>query len=122
MLWILVLMLLGFWLMSRFARKQQQKMADEQAARIEEAMVPGTWVRTRAGFYGKVVEVNGEVVTLATMLGDESLWAKSSIYGAEEPPFELEDDAEHESISDVSDANQYSDITSDSSRDESERD
>lgn len=84
---MLVVMLLAFWLMSRFARKQQQKMADQQAARIEEAMVPGTWVRTRAGFYGTVVEVDGDVVTLATPLGDESLWAKSSILGAEEPPF-----------------------------------
>lgn len=84
---MLVVMLLAFWLMSRFARKQQQKMAEQQAARIEEAMVPGTWVRTRAGFYGTVVEVDGDVVTLATPLGDESLWAKNAILGAEEPPF-----------------------------------
>ena len=87
MLWMLIVMVLAFWLMSRFARKQQEKMTAQQNARIEEAMVPGTWVRTRAGFYGKVVEVDGEVVTLATALGDESLWAKASILGAEEPPF-----------------------------------
>ena len=80
MLWMLIVMVLAFWLMSRFARKQQEKMTAQQNARIEEAMVPGTWVRTRAGFYGKVV-------TLATALGDESLWAKASILGAEEPPF-----------------------------------
>ena len=86
MLWMLIVMVLAFWLMSRFARKQQEKMTAQQNARIEEAMVPGTWVRTRAGFYGKVVEVDGEVVTLATALGDESLWAKASILGAEEPP------------------------------------
>nr|WP_300336496.1 preprotein translocase subunit YajC [Actinomyces sp.] len=87
MLWMLIVMVLAFWLMSRFARRQQEKMTAQQNARIEEAMVPGTWVRTRAGFYGKVVEVDGEVVTLATALGDESLWAKSSVLGAEEPPF-----------------------------------
>lgn len=86
MLWMLIVMVLAVWLMSRFARKQQEKMTAQQNARIEEAMVPGTWVRTRAGFYGKVVEVDGDVVTLATALGDESLWAKSSILGAEEPP------------------------------------
>lgn len=87
MLAALVVMLLAFWLMSHFARKQQQKMQAEQERRTEEAMVPGTWVRTRAGFYGTVVEVDGDVVTLATPLGDESLWAKSAVVGAEEPPF-----------------------------------
>ena len=94
---MLIVMVLAFWLMSRFARKQQEKMTAQQNARIEEAMVPGTWVRTRAGFYGKVVEVDGDVVTLATALGDESLWAKSSILGAEEPPFaSLDEDGEAE--------------------------
>ncbi|WP_303323527.1 preprotein translocase subunit YajC [Actinomyces radicidentis] len=89
MLVALVVMLLAFWLMSHFARKQQQKMQAEQERRTEEAMVPGTWVRTRAGFYGTVVEIDGDVVTLATPLGDESLWAKSAIVGAEEPPLRL---------------------------------
>lgn len=92
MYWMLIVMVLAFWLMARFARKQQEKMTAQQNARIEEAMVPGTWVRTRAGFYGKVVEVDGEVVTLATALGDESLWAKASILGAEEPPLACVED------------------------------
>ncbi|WP_172120113.1 preprotein translocase subunit YajC [Actinomyces faecalis] len=100
MLWMLIVMVLAFWLMSRFARKQQEKMTAQQNARIEEAMVPGTWVRTRAGFYGKVVEVDGDVVTLATPLGDESLWAKTSVLGAEEPPFASQDE-EPEALDDV---------------------
>lgn len=87
MLIMVIFMLVAFWLMSRFARKQQAKMLAEQERRTEEALVPGTWVRTRAGFYGTVVEIDGDVVTLATPLGDESLWAKSSVVGAEEPPF-----------------------------------
>ena len=84
---MLVIMIGGLWLMSTFARRQQKKMADEQARRTEDALVPGTWVRTTAGFYGTVVEVDGDVVTLATPLGDESLWLKRSVVGAEEPPF-----------------------------------
>ncbi|RAX21109.1 preprotein translocase subunit YajC [Actinomyces sp. Z5] len=92
MLLMLIVMLLAFWLMSRFARKQQQRMVDEQNRRTEEALVPGTWVRTRAGFYGTVVEIDGDVVTLATPLGDESLWNKSAIVGAEEPPFASAED------------------------------
>ncbi|QPL06411.1 MULTISPECIES: preprotein translocase subunit YajC [Actinomyces] len=88
MLWMILAMLLAFLAMSHFAGKQQKKLQAQQQARTDEALAePGTWVRTRAGFYGRVVEVDGEVVTLATPLGDESLWAKSAIVGAEEPPF-----------------------------------
>lgn len=92
MLLMVGLMLLALWAMSRFSRTQQQKMVAEQERRTEEALVPGNWVRTRAGFYGNVVEVSGDVVTLATPLGDESLWNKAAIIGAEEPPFATEDD------------------------------
>lgn len=87
LIFMLVVMMGVFWLFSVLGRRQQQRMADEQARRTEEALVPGTWVRTTAGFYGKVVEADGDVVTLATPLGDETLWAKRSIVGAEEPPF-----------------------------------
>ena len=92
MLIMLAIMLLAFWGLSRFSRSQQKKMLAEQERRTNEALVPGNWVRTRAGFYGKVVEVSGDVVTLATPLGDESLWAKSAIIEAEEPPFAAESD------------------------------
>ena len=86
-LWMILIMLIGFWLVSRFANKQQQKMLEEQRRRTAEALVVGNWVKTRAGFYGTVVEIDGDVVTLATPLGDESLWEKNAILGAEEPPF-----------------------------------
>lgn len=102
MLWMILAMLLAFLLMSQFANKQQKKLQAQQEARTNEALsVPGTWVRTRAGFYGTVVEVDGEVVTLATPLGDESLWAKSAIVGAEEPPFASEEADETTRADDV---------------------
>ena len=87
MLWMVLIMIAGLMLVSRFANKQQQKMLEEQKRRTDEALVVGNWVKTRAGFYGTVVEIDGDVVTLATPLGDESLWEKSAILGAEEPPF-----------------------------------
>lgn len=87
MLWMVLIMLVGLMLVSRFANKQQQKMLEEQRRRTDEALVIGNWVKTRAGFYGTVVEIDGDVVTLATPLGDESLWERSAILGAEEPPF-----------------------------------
>ena len=87
MLWMVLIMLVGLMLVSRFANRQQQKMLEEQKRRTDEALVVGNWVKTRAGFYGTVVEIDGDVVTLATPLGDESLWETSAILGAEEPPF-----------------------------------
>ena len=84
---MILIMLVGFMFISRFANRQQQKMLEEQKRRTDEALVVGNWVKTRAGFYGTVVEIDGDVVTLATPLGDESLWETSAILGAEEPPF-----------------------------------
>ena len=105
MLIMLAVMVLAFWGLSRFSRSQQKKMLAEQERRTNEALVPGNWVRTRAGFYGKVVEVSGDVVTLATPLGDESLWAKATIVGAEEPPFATEsDDSGEDAVTEAADA------------------
>mgnify|MGYP000178985619 CR=1 FL=1 len=105
-LWMILIMLIGFWLVSRFANKQQQKMLEEQKRRTDEALVVGNWVKTRAGFYGTVVEIDGDVVTLATPLGDESLWEKSAILGAEEPPFAstAQDDEAQDAQDDDADA------------------
>ena len=105
MLFMLAFMLLLFWGVSRLSRSQQRKMHAEQERRTDEALVPGNWVRTRAGFYGTVVEVSGDVVTLATPLGDESLWARSAIVDAEEPPFATEsDDSGEDAVTEAADA------------------
>lgn len=73
--------------------KKQQRAARE---RVEESLVPGTWVMTIGGFFGKVVEVDGDVVTLESPAGDESIWIKSAIKEAKEPPFGEPEDAEDE--------------------------
>ena len=83
----LAIMILAMWGMSVLLRRQQRKAQAEQERRTEEALVPGNWVRTVGGFYGTVVEVDGDVVTLATPLGDETLWSKRAIAAIEEPPF-----------------------------------
>ena len=108
----LAIMILAMWGMSVLLRRQQRKAQAEQERRTEEALVPGNWVRTVGGFYGTVVEVDGDVVTLATPLGDESLWNRRSIAGAEEPPFavtnsqddQVPDGAEPDTVPDAADA------------------
>ena len=83
-LWI---MLIGMLLMMWFVSRRQRAMQEEQKRRTEKGLVPGNWVRTIGGFYGTVVEVDGDVVTLATQLGDETLCSKRAIAAIEEPPF-----------------------------------
>ncbi|WP_325133434.1 preprotein translocase subunit YajC [Actinomyces weissii] len=95
---MLVVMGGGFFLMTRMAKRQQEKMQAEQDRRLQEALVPGTWVRTHSGFYGKLVEVDGDVVTLATPLGDETLWHKRALLGAEQPPFAAAEEEETSSL------------------------
>ena len=80
-LWI---MLIGMLLMMWFVSRRQRAMQEEQKRRTEKGLVPGNWVRTIGGFYGTVVEVDGDVVTLATPLGDETLWSKRAIAAIEE--------------------------------------
>ena len=83
-IWI---MLIGMLLMMWFVSRRQRAMQEEQKRRTEKGLVPGNWVRTIGGFYGTVVEVDGDVVTLATPLGDETLWSKRAIAAIVEPPF-----------------------------------
>ena len=83
-IWI---MFIGMLLMMWFVSRRQRAMQEEQKRRTEKGLVPGNWVRTIGGFYGTVVEVDGDVVTLATPLGDETLWSKRAIAAVEEPPF-----------------------------------
>ena len=83
-IWI---MFIGMLLMMWFGSRRQRVMQEEQQRRTEKGLVPGNWVRTIGGFYGTVVEVDGDVVTLATPLGDETLWSKRAIAAIEEPPF-----------------------------------
>mgnify|MGYP000869700498 FL=1 len=108
-IWI---MLIGMLLMMWFVSRRQRAMQEEQKRRTEKGLVPGNWVRTIGGFYGTVVEVDGDVVTLATPLGDESLWNRRSIAGAEEPPFavtdsqddQVPDSTEPDAVPDAADA------------------
>lgn len=71
--------------------KKQQRAARE---RVEESLVPGTWVMTIGGFFGKVVEVDGDVVTLESPAGDETIWLKSAVKEPKEPPFSEPEETE----------------------------
>lgn len=80
---LIVLMVAMFWFMSRSARKQRERMAEKQ----KNAAVPGTWVVTIGGFLGKVVSVDGDVVTLESPSGVETIWQVAAIREAHVPNF-----------------------------------
>ncbi|STY77043.1 preprotein translocase subunit YajC [Mobiluncus curtisii] len=81
---------LAFLLMIIFMRRSGQKrlsQMEEQRKSMEQMMTPGTWVRTTSGFFGKVVEVSGEVITLTNLTGEETLWDIRAIAKVEDPNF-----------------------------------
>lgn len=81
---LLIALMVGlFWFMSRSAKKQRQAAVDRQKA----AAVPGTWVVTIGGFLGKVVDVDGDVVTLESPSGVETIWTTQAIREAQEPRY-----------------------------------
>lgn len=101
MLWIMLgAMILLFWIMSRSTRKRQE--AERQ--RMERSLAPGTWVMTRSGMYGRVVDVDGDVVILETHDGVETMWDKIGIYGEKKPPFAADSEAPAEELAEDLDA------------------
>lgn len=90
---LLMLVVMGvlLFVMSRSGNKKREKAA----AQLRENLVPGAWVRTIGCFYGRVVELDGNVVVLETLSGEESLWDIRGIAEVAEPPFavtEIEDE------------------------------
>lgn len=90
----MIIMLLAFmglmvW-MSRSAKKRQAMMD----AQRDEALVIGANVRTHGGFYGRVVDIDGDAITLESPSGAETVWFRGAIQGLAEIPFAAEPEAE----------------------------
>ncbi len=65
------------WWMSKNAKKQRKAQEDARDA----AIVIGATVRTIGGFYGTVVDVDGDAVTLESPSGIETVWLRAAIQG-----------------------------------------
>lgn len=86
---------LMMWMMSRGAKKQRQAAAD-----LRSSLEVGTQVMTAAGFYGTIVDIDGDVITLESTPGVETLWKREAVSAVTEPPFAVEEDEDAE-ITDV---------------------
>lgn len=80
---ILLVFLVVMIVMSNRTRKKQA----QQRQQLETGLQPGTGVMTIGGFYGRVVDVDGDVVTLESPSGVETIWSKTAIRQITEPPF-----------------------------------
>lgn len=91
---MLGLMAVAFIGLNMFSKRSNQKRIDEKERMIREELVPGVWVHTSVGFFGRFVEIDGDVLILETPSGEETYWNKAVIRSVGDLPFEAEEDAE----------------------------
>jgi len=89
LIFILVLAFGAMWLMSSRTRKQQRQAGDFRAN-----LEVGQEVMTGSGFYGTIVEVDGDTITLESTPGNESRWIRAAVSKLVEPPVDTEADDE----------------------------
>ena len=78
---------LMMWMMSRGAKKQRQAAQD-----LRNNIEVGNQVMTASGFYGTVVDIDGDVITLESTPGVETMWKREAIHSVTEPPFAVVDE------------------------------
>ena len=78
---------------SRSRRQQMQKLEQEKRDQLA-AVTPGEWVRTRVGFWGRFVDLDGDIVVLETTDGHEMYWERQMIaeIGGQPPLATTEED------------------------------
>ena len=85
------LMVVFMWWSSRSRKKQMAQMEQEKRDQLA-AVKPGEWVRTRVGFWGRFVDLDGDIVVLETTDGHEMYWEREMIaeIGGQPPLAEVE--------------------------------
>lgn len=105
LLLLMVAFIALFYFMNRSQKKRQQQAQEQMAA-----MEPGTWVMTTTGFYGRLIDIDGDVAILETADGTETYWLKQALRGPSQPPFASDNsedsDTNNEQVedSDISDS------------------
>ena len=92
MIALLVGMVILFFWMSYSGRKARERLNQER----EEIIVVGKDIMTTAGFYGKIVDIDGDAVTLLGPAGDETVWDRRAISRAAELPLAESEEVDSE--------------------------
>ncbi|MDO5701305.1 MAG: preprotein translocase subunit YajC [Bowdeniella nasicola] len=85
---MLIVVILMILVMNVFGNRQRRRVQEMRDA----ALVIGKEVRTQSGFYGTIVDIDGDAVTLESPSGDESVWHKNVIALEQAPPFAAPED------------------------------
>ncbi|WP_022867884.1 preprotein translocase subunit YajC [Schaalia vaccimaxillae] len=89
-----ILIAVVFIAMMWYSNRSRKRMMEQQRKREEEMLeklVPGAWVHTAVGFWGRFVDADGDVVVLETVDGTEMYWDRSMLREVgTEPPFASE--------------------------------
>lgn len=92
-----VLLALILIAMMWYSNRGRKKMAERQAQMerdMNEKLVPGAWVKTAVGFWGRFVDQDGDIVVLETIDGTEMYWDRQMIRSVgDEPPFASDEPA-----------------------------
>ncbi len=81
---IMGVVLVGMVLFMSQSNKKARARAEEHRNSI---LVVGTDVMTTAGFYGRIVAIDGDAVTLESPSGDETVWSRLAIREQASIPF-----------------------------------
>ena len=89
---LIVAMVAFMWWSSTSRKKQMAKMEQEKRDQLA-AVKPGEWVRTRVGFWGRFVDLDGDIIVLETTDGHEMYWEREMIaeIGGQPPLASTED-------------------------------
>ena len=79
MLLIMAAFLIVFMMWSSRSRRQQMQKLEQEKRDQLAAVTPGEWVRTRVGFWGRFVDLDGDIVVLETTDGHEMYWEREFI-------------------------------------------
>ena len=112
MIALLVGMVILFFWMSYSGRKARERLNQER----EEIIVVGKDIMTTAGFYGKIVDIDGDAVTLLSPAGDETVWDRRAILRAAELPLAESEEVDSEDDEGKADVEAESAAASDEDR------
>lgn len=90
---IMAVMLVAMMVLSSRSKKKMLQQQQERERKLTEGLVPGAWVKTAFGFWGRYVDQDGDVVILETPDGTETYWERQSIREVGEPPFAADETA-----------------------------
>ncbi len=110
MIALLVGMVILFFWMSYSGRKARERLNQER----EEIIVVGKDIMTTAGFYGKIVDIDGDAVTLLSPAGDETVWDRRAISRAAELPLAESEEVDSEDDEGKAEAEAEADVEAES--------